>query len=154
MQATSAAPDDPFAAPTDPAAAAPAATTPATTPAPDPFGGADPFAQAAGAITPAGLSSQDWVIALGVVAAAAVLWYFVRRYVETMLARQHVAPDAAAGASWMLFGFLVVLTATVVFGIVGNLWSVTLFLWPALGLCLILLVLTLVMYTSAMNRRR
>jgi hypothetical protein len=100
------------------------------------------------------MSGQDWAIALGVLIAAAVLWYFVRGAVQSALAKQHAAPDAAIGAGWTLFAFLMAVTATVVFGVVGGLWSVPMFLWPALGLSLVLLVLALVMVTNALKRRR
>ena len=139
---------DPFA--TSPAPTAPSA---ASGPAADPFAAGDPFA-AAPAIAAAGMSGQDWAIALGVLAAAAVLWFFVRGAVQGALAKQHAAPDAAIGAGWTLFALLMVVTATIVFGVIGDLWSVQLFLWPALGLSLLLLVLTGVMFTTALGRRR
>ena len=139
----------------DPFATSPAPTTPppAGAPAADPFAAGDPFA-AAPALAPAGMSGQDWAIALGVLAAAAVLWFFVRGAVQNALAKQHAAPDAAIGAGWTLFALLIVVTATLVFGVIGDLWSVQLFLWPALGLSLLLLILTLVMMNTALKRRR
>lgn len=144
---------DPFATP--PPAATPA-TPPATTPSADPFSsptGTDVFSTAPAA-EPAGLSSQDWAIGLGVVLVAAAVFFLIRGAVQTQLAKQHAAPDAAIGASWTLFAFLTVVTAFVVFGLLGDLWSATLFLVSALVLGVVLLLLTVFMFMSALGRRR
>ena len=136
-------PADPFAAPAD--AVTPAAESAAT---------ADPFAAVTTALQPSGLSSQDWAIGLGVMAVTGVVWFFVRGAVQAMLAKNRAAPDAAVGASWALFAALMSLTATVVFGLLGNFFRALTFLIPSLSLSLVLLLIAAFMIKGALGRRR
>lgn len=138
----------------DPFATTPNAPTPTAPPPAAPATTSSPFDVPPIVADPAGLSGQDWAIALVIMVLAGVVWFFVRGAVQSSLARNHVAPDAAIGVSWSLFAFLMALTATAVFGLIGNLWVLPFFLFPAAGLTVVLLVLTVIMTLSALRRRR
>jgi len=134
-------------APAAPAASPPEGTSSATAP-PD----MSPLTQAIA--PPSGLSGQDWAIAGGVLLLAAVIFFFVKNTVTNSLVKSRAAPDAAQGAGWALFAFLLALTAAAVIGLLGDFWSRLVFLAPGGLLVLATGVLALVMISKASATRR
>lgn len=101
-----------------------------------------------------GLSSRDWAIGMGLVAVCAVVFFLIRGFVTSMLVDKRAAPDAARGAGWAVFVFLLCTAAAVVFGLLGDYWGKFLFALPAVVLMAVTGLLALVMTLRAGSARR
>lgn len=101
-----------------------------------------------------GLSSNDTVIGVAIVLALALLFFFVRGGLRSHLIAMRASPSAAGNAGWSLFAFLLALSVTVVFGLLGNLWQVLAFLIPMSALILVTLAVFAVLYNAAARGRR
>ncbi len=101
-----------------------------------------------------GLAPNDMVIGLAAVLALAVMFLFVRGGLRSHLIAQRASPSAAGNAGWSLWAFLTVLSATVVFGFLGDLWQVLTFLIPMGVLVVVTLVVFGMLYSSAARGRR
>ena len=96
-----------------------------------------------------GLTQNGAVIGGALMLALAVVFFLFRNAVRSHLI-SHRAPLASANsASWSLFMFLIVAAFTVVFGILGQFWTVLSFIIPLGVLCLVTLVLFVVLFNSA-----
>ena len=101
-----------------------------------------------------GLSSRDWAIGVGLLLVCAVVFFLIRGFVTSMLVDRRAAPDAARGAGWAVFVFLLCTAAAVVFGLLGDYWGKFLFALPALVLMAVTGLLALVMTLRAGAARR
>ena len=101
-----------------------------------------------------GLSSRDWAIGAGLMLVCAVVFFLIRGFVTSMLVDRRAAPDAARGAGWAVFVFLLCTAAAVVFGLLGDYWGKFLFALPALVLMAVTGLLALVMTLRAGAARR
>ena len=101
-----------------------------------------------------GLASRDWAIGVGLLLACAVVSFLIRGFVTSMLVDRRAAPDAARGAGWAVFVFLLCAAAAVVFGLLGDYWGKFLFALPALVLMAVTGLLALVMTLRAGAARR
>lgn len=101
-----------------------------------------------------GLASRDWAIGVGLLAVCAVVFFLIRGFVTSMLVDRRAAPDAARGAGWAVFLFLLCTAAAVVFGLLGDYWGKFLFALPALVLMAVTGLLALVMTLRAGAARR
>ena len=101
-----------------------------------------------------GLAPTDMVIGVAAVLALAVVFLFVRGGVRSHLIAQRASPSAAGNAGWSLWAFLTILSATVVFGFLGNLWQVLTFVAPMGVLVVVTLIVFGMLYSSAARGRR
>ena len=101
-----------------------------------------------------GLTSRDWAIGSGLLLVCAVVFFLIRGFVTSMLVDRRAAPDAARGAGWAVFVFLLCTAAAVVFGLLGDYWGKFLFVLPALVLMAVTGLLALVMTLRAGAARR
>ena len=85
---------------------------------------------------------------------ARVVFFLIRGFVTSMLVDRRAAPDAARGAGWAVFVFLLCTAAAVVFGLLGDYWGKFLFALPALVLMAVTGLLALVMTLRAGAARR
>ena len=99
------------------------------------------------ALTPTALTIGGAVLLVLVIA-----FIFVGRAIRGHLSARKASPGAASNAGWALFGFLVSIAATVVLGVIGNLWLVLAFIVPMGVLSLITLILLIILYSSATRR--
>ncbi len=102
----------------------------------------------------AGMSSNDIVIGIAIVAVLAVVFFFVRGGVRRHLISERASLSAASAAGWSMFAFLLSLAIMVVFGLVGNILRLATFVVPMALLVLATLILTIVTYRGATRRRR
>ncbi len=79
----------------------------------------------------------------------AIVFLLLRGAVRSHLITRRASLSAANGASWALFTFLFVGAFTVVFGLIGQFWTVLPFIVPLGTLSLITLVLFLILFNSA-----
>ena len=101
-----------------------------------------------------GLSSGNTVIGVAIVLALALLFFFVRGGLRSHLIAHRASPSAAGSAGWALFAFLLALSVTVVFGVLGSLWQVLTFLVPMGALVTVTLIIFALLYSSAARGRR
>ncbi len=101
-----------------------------------------------------GLSSNNTIIGVAVVLALALLFFFLRGGLRSHLIAHRASPSAAGSAGWSLFAFLLVVSITVVFGILGNLWQVLAFLIPMGVLVVVTLAVFGMLYRSAARGRQ
>jgi len=78
-----------------------------------------------------------------------VLIFVMRGAVRSHLIANRASLASANGASWALFTFLFVAAFTVVFGLLGQFWTVLSFIIPMGVLCLLTLILFVVLFNSA-----
>lgn len=100
------------------------------------------------------LSSENAIIGVAIVLACGVAFFFVRGGVRSHLIARRASPSAAGSVGWSLFAFLLVMTITIVFGLLGNLWQVLPFLIPMGVLILVTLIVFGTLYKSATRSRR
>ena len=139
--------------PPQPATPTPASPSPAPAATPTP---AAPQPSGTLALPPeptmlGGLTQNGAVIGAGVMLVLAIVFFLLRGAVRNHLIDNRASLAAAGAASWALFVFLLVLAFTVVFGIAGQLWTVTAFIGP-LGL-LVVVTLCLFLYLFGAARR-
>ena len=78
-----------------------------------------------------------------------VVIFLLRGAVRSHLIANRSSLSRANGASWALFAFLLAAAFTVVFGLLGQFWTVLSFIIPLGLVCLVTLVLFIVLYQSA-----
>ena len=100
------------------------------------------------------MSSNDMVLAGGILLVLAIVFFFVRGGVRRHLIAGRASLSAASSAGWAVFAFLLLLSITVVLGLFGNLWSLLAFTVPMGGLVLVTLVLSIILYNAAASGRR
>ncbi len=120
-----------------------------------------PAAPAASAAVPArepvlvsGLSQNEAIIGGAIMVGAAVVIFLLRGAVRSHLIANRSTLSGANAASWALFAFLFAVAFTVVFGLLGQFWTVLSFIIPLGVLCLVTLVLFIVTYSSATRLTR
>ena len=96
-----------------------------------------------------GLSQNQAIIGGAIMIGAAVVYFLLRGAVRSHLIANRSTMSAAGAASWSLFSFLFAVTFTVVFGLLGQFWTVPAFIIPLGVICLVTLVLFIVLYVSA-----
>ena len=121
------------------AVAPPPVTTPSTTNAPiadtPTFGGE--------------LTQNGAIIGVAIVLGLAVVFFFLRGAVRSHLIANRSSLSRANSAAWALFAFLLAIAVTVVFGLLGQFWTVLSFIIPLGLVCLVTLVLFITLYQSA-----
>ena len=144
---TSPAPAAPGAAAPSPAAPSPAATSPSPS-----------TGSAAAALREpvliGGLTQDGAILGGAVMLALAVVFFVLRGAVRSHLIANRATLSSASGASWALFTFLFVAAFTVVFGLIGDFWTLATFIVPLGVLSLVTLVLFVMLYNSATRIRR
>ena len=96
-----------------------------------------------------GLTQNGAVIGAAVVLGLLVVFVFLRNAVRNHLIAQKASLASANGTSWAFFAFLTVVAVTVVFGLIGSLWTVLPFVVPLSVLTVITLLLFIVLFKSA-----
>lgn len=96
-----------------------------------------------------GLTQNGAVIGAAVVLGLLVVFVFLRNAVRNHLIAQKASLASASGTSWAFFTFLTVVAITVVFGLIGSLWTVLPFVIPLSVLTAITLLLFIVLFKSA-----
>ncbi len=96
-----------------------------------------------------GLTQNGAILGGAVMLALAVVFFVLRGAVRSHLIANRATLSAANGASWALFTFLFVAAFTVVFGLIGDFWTLATFVVPLGVLSLVTLVLFVVLYNSA-----
>lgn len=96
-----------------------------------------------------GLTQNGAVIGAAVVLGLLVVFAFLRSAVRNHLIAHKASLASANGASWAFFAFLCVVAVTVVFGLIGSLWTVLSFVVPLGLLTVITLILFVTMFRSA-----
>ena len=79
----------------------------------------------------------------------AIVFLFLRGAVRNQLISNKAPLSAAGGAGWALFAFLVSVSFTVVFGFLGQFWTILPIIAPLVALCLVTLILFAILYNSA-----
>ncbi len=113
--------------PPQPSPAAPAAPAPPTTTTPATAAAAPPFREPA---LIGGLTQNGAVIGAALMLGLLVLIFVMRGAVRSHLIANRASLASANGASWALFTFLFVAAFTVVFGLLGQFWTVLSFIIP------------------------
>jgi hypothetical protein len=101
-----------------------------------------------------GMTQNGAVIGGAIMLVLAVVFFFLRGAVRTHLIINRASLASAGGAGWALFAFLFVLSFTMVFGLIGDFWTILAFIIPMAVLSFITLVLFVVMYNAATRIRR
>lgn len=83
-----------------------------------------------------------------------VAFFFVQRFLTGALIGGNARPQKAALAGWSLFLMLFVLTATVIFSVIGTLWTLLPVFGSLLGLNLIVVTLFVTSFVSAKRSAR
>ena len=96
-----------------------------------------------------GLTQNGAILGAAVMLALAVVFFVLRGAVRSHLIANRATLSAANGASWALFTFLFVAAFTVVFGLIGDFWTLATFIVPLGVLSLVTLVLFVVLFNSA-----
>lgn len=96
-----------------------------------------------------GLTQNGAILGTAVMLALAVVFFVLRGAVRSHLIANRATLSAANGASWALFTFLFVAAFTVVFGLIGDFWTLATFIVPLGVLSLVTLVLFVVLFNSA-----
>ena len=96
-----------------------------------------------------GLTQNGAIIGVAVMVAAAIVIFLVRGAVRSHLIANRSSLSGANGAAWALFAFLFSVAFTVVFGLLGQFWTVLSFIIPLGVVCLVTLVLFVMLYNSA-----
>ncbi len=119
------------------AVAPPAAATTTTAPTADTpeFGG--------------NLTQNGAIIGVAITLGLTVVIFLLRGAVRSHLIANRSSLSQANNAAWALFAFLLAITFTVVFGLLGQFWTVLSFIIPLGLVCLVTLVLFIVLYQSA-----
>ena len=99
-------------------------------------------------------SSNDMVIAGAILAILAIVFFFVRGGVRRHLIAERASLSSASSAGWAVFAFLLSVSATVVFGQFGNLWTMLAFIVPMGLLIVVTLILSVILYGAAARGRR
>ena len=141
---TSPAPAAPGAAVPSSAAPSQAATPPAASP-----GTTSGAAAIREPVLIGGLTQNGAILGAAVMLALAVVFFVLRGAVRSHLIANRATLSAANGASWALFTFLFVAAFTVVFGLIGDFWTLATFIVPLGVLSLVTLVLFVVLFNSA-----
>lgn len=102
----------------------------------------------------ASLTSQNAVIGIAIVLVCALAFFFVRGGLRSHLIARRASPSAAGSAGWSLFAFLLALTVTIVFGLLGDVWQALPFLLPMSALILVTLIVFAMLYSAASRGRR
>ena len=96
-----------------------------------------------------GLTQNGAIIGVAIILGLAVVFFFLRGAVRSHLIANRSSLSRANSAAWALFGFLLAITITVVFGWLGQFWTVLSFIIPLGLVCLVTLVLFITLYRSA-----
>jgi hypothetical protein len=135
--------------------------------APPPVGGALPGAQPSGGVVIAPpisldgsrfhfypVSTPDILVFSGLVVFFALVALLPRSLIARHLVAQRATPGSASAAGWTFWFFIVSLFGVILAGWMGNLWTNYYVIGPAGGLVVALLVLFLIMYSSASRTHR
>ncbi len=95
------------------------------------------------------LTQNGAIIGVALMVVAAIVIFLLRGVVRSHLIANRSSLSGANGASWALFTFLFSIAFTVVFGLLGQFWTVLSFIIPLGVLCLVTLILFVVLYNSA-----
>jgi C4-dicarboxylate transporter len=95
------------------------------------------------------MSGKEILVGSLIVLVAALMFFFLSRWVTDMLVRKRKSPSAASRAGWALFFFLTFTTALLVFGGIGHLWASWMFLAPMAVLVIGSLIMCIVSVVSA-----
>jgi len=101
-----------------------------------------------------GLTGNDVTIGLAVLFVLTLISFFARNALRTNLINRKSRPSTASGAAWMLFAFMLSVSATLIFGTLGTYWTVPEFIFPMSALVLVTLILFINLYNSAAKGRR
>lgn len=96
-----------------------------------------------------GLTQNGAVIGAAVILGLLIVFVFLRSAVRNHLIANKASLSSANGASWAFFAFMSVVATTVVFGLIGQLWTVLPFVVPLGLLMLITLLLFIMLFKSA-----
>jgi hypothetical protein len=96
-----------------------------------------------------GLTQNGAILGAAAMLALAVVFFVLRGAVRSHLIANRATLSSANGASWALFTFLFVAAFTVVFGLIGDFWTLASFVVPLGVLSLVTLVLFVVLFNSA-----
>ncbi len=96
-----------------------------------------------------GLTQDGAILGAVVMLALAVVFFLLRGAVRSHLIANRATLSSANGASWALFTFLFVAAFTVVFGLIGDFWTLASFIVPLGVLSLVTLALFVALYSSA-----
>jgi hypothetical protein len=95
------------------------------------------------------LTQNGAIIGVAITLGLTVVIFLLRGAVRSHLIANRSSLSQANSAAWALFAFLLAITFTVVFGLLGQFWTVLSFIIPLGLVCLVTLVLFIVLYQSA-----
>ncbi len=132
----------------------PAPPPPAPAPAPAPSVAIVPPGPPTSQFLVGGLTQNGALIGGAIVLVLAIVFLFLRGAVRSHLIANKAPLSAAGGAGWALFAFLLTVSVTIVFGLLGQFWTVLSFIVPLGVLCAITLLLFILLFNSATRIRR
>jgi hypothetical protein len=134
-----------------PVTPAPVVTAP---PAPAPAATTTPSVGTARTIGDLPFNSVDIGVISGITVLVALVALIPKGLITRHLVSRRATPGAAGAAAWSAWFLIVVTAAFCLIGTLGHLWTVLLFYGPIAALSVFLLILTVVLFSRALNTHR
>ncbi len=99
-------------------------------------------------------NSVDIGVISGITVLVALVALIPKGLINRHLVSRRATPGAAGAAAWAAWFFVVVTIALCLVGTLGHLWTVILFWGPTAALSVFLLILTVVLFSRALNTHR